>query len=205
MHRIRFRVHYRRHSITLLILILVLPVVSVVMAHTVRRASAAPALRPLQQRASPRIRRFYVTKNLVSADQALTTCASGYHFASLWEIADPSNLQYDTTLGVTSADSGQGPPTAIPFFSGILTVRGWVRTGFINSTTAIAGHANCSGWASTNDTHSGTTIGLPSTWTDSPDIGVWNATTRYCDSLQRVWCVQDDPSSVFLPLVLKQN
>ncbi len=204
MHRIRFRVHYRRHSIAMLILILGLPIVGIVLAHTVRNASAESTQLPLLQRASPlRIRRFYATKNLVSADQALTTCASGYHFASLWEIANPSNLQYDTTLGITSPDSGQGPPTATAFFSAALTVRGWVRTGFINSTTATAGHANCSGWSSANDTYSGTVIGLSSTWTDSQDIGVWNATTQFCDSLQRVWCVQDEPASVFLPIVLK--
>lgn len=204
MCRIRLRVHYRQRSIAVLILILLLPAVTVVMGHTVRRVSAKPSQRALQQRASVSTRRFYVTKNLVSADQALTTCASGYHFASLWEIADPSNFKYDTTLGITSPDSSQGPPTAIPFFAGALTVRGWVRTGFINSTSAIAGHANCSGWSSANDTYSGTTIGLPSTWTDNPDIGVWNATTQFCDSLQRVWCVQDDALEAFLPIVLKQ-
>jgi hypothetical protein len=204
MHRIRFQVRYRRHSIVLLILIMVLPITSTVLALAVRQSSAESAQRPLLQRAAPSMRRFYVTKNLVSADQAPTTCAAGYHFASLWEIADPSNLEYDTALGVTSPDSGKGPPTAVPFFSGALTIRGWVRTGFVNSTSAIAGNANCSGWSSTNDTHSGTTIGLPSTWTDSPDIGVWNATTRFCDSLQRVWCVQDELSRVFLPLVLRE-
>jgi len=203
MRKIRFRIQIRRKVSMLLVLVLALPAVSAALALTVRHASAAPATHPLQQRATLRTRGFYVSKNLVSPDQALTTCAAGYHFASLWEIADPSNFKYNTTLGITSSDSGEGPPAAIPVFSSYLPVRGWVRTGFINSTTDIAGHANCNGWSSTNDTHSGTTINLPSTWTASPDLGVWNAVTRTCDTLQRVWCVQDEPVSVFLPIILK--
>jgi hypothetical protein len=204
MRRIRFRVHYRPHNITVLILILSLPIGGIFLAHTVRRVSAESVQIPLLQRASPlRMRRFYATKNSVSADQALTACASGYHMASLWEIANPSNFKYDTTLGVTSPDSGQGPPTSTPFLGGSLMVRGWVRTGYINSVTATAGLGNCNGWSSTSDTHSGTAIRLPSVWTSSPDIGVWDAAAASCDIPRRVWCVQDEPESVFLPIILK--
>jgi hypothetical protein len=45
--------------------------------------------------------------------------------ASMWEISDPSNLRYDTQLGVTTADSGFGPPAGTSF----VAFFGWVRTG----------------------------------------------------------------------------
>ena len=56
------------------------------------------------------MRQFYLTEAVVQGDQPITACAAGYHFASFWEIADPSNLKYNTTLGYTWSDSGQGPP-----------------------------------------------------------------------------------------------
>jgi hypothetical protein len=68
-------------------------------------------------------RKFYLTQDGYDGSQALSACAQGYHMASLWEILDPSNLSYDTSLGATVADSGSGPPNG----------SGWIRTGFIAS------------------------------------------------------------------------
>jgi hypothetical protein len=81
-----------------------------------------------------------LTKNSADGSQALTACAAGFHMASLWEIFDPSNLQYDGTLGRTNDDSGFGPPTADFFLNG-----GWVRTGFGSSATGAVGETNCNG------------------------------------------------------------
>ena len=55
-------------------------------------------------------RSFYLTKTTHTGAQALAACAEGYHMASLWEILNPSNLRYDTELGVVVGDSGFGPP-----------------------------------------------------------------------------------------------
>jgi plastocyanin len=68
------------------------------------------------------MRQYYLTQTFhrgAEADGA-GVGADGYHFASLWEIMDPSSLKYDTTLGKTSDDSDQGPPT----YQSV----GWVRT-----------------------------------------------------------------------------
>ena len=68
--------------------------------------------KPLAQ--SSGLRGYYLTKSSYGPSRILTApaCASGYHFASLWEIMDPSNLKYNTDLGYTMDDSGQGPPTS---------------------------------------------------------------------------------------------
>ena len=68
-------------------------------------------------------REFYLTKTSFDGAHALTACASGFHMASLWEIFNVSVLEYDTSLGFTSADSGFGPPTV---------QNGWIRTGYIS-------------------------------------------------------------------------
>jgi len=95
--------------------------------------------RPLASSAG--LRGYYLTQGTYNGAEADGTdgngagvCASGYHFASLWEILDPSNLKYNTTLGYTQADSGQGPPT---------NALGWVRTGYLSNTSTTAGQGNC--------------------------------------------------------------
>ena len=206
MRRIRFRIHYRRRAAATSVLALILlAVASVLVALAVRRTYAGASSRQVLQSAAVGTRHFYVTRMLFKADEAPTACAPGYHFASLWEIADPSNLEYDTSLGLTSPDSGSGPPTAIHFLYGTLVTRGWVRTGRFAGTLSTAGQANCNAWTSDSGSHGGTTVNLPSDWTaGEQDVGVWNADTRTCDSAQWVWCAQDSgPWRRFLPLILK--
>ena len=108
-------------------------------------------------------------------------CASGYHFASLWEIMDLSNLKYDTTLGHTSDDSGQGPVAGY----------GWVRTGYTSSTSSTPGRGNCAAWTSSTAGDYGAYASLPLDWTAGQDIHVWEATIRSCNDPQYVWCVED--------------
>ena len=128
------------------------------------------------------LRQYYMTQSGYTGSNALTACASGYHMASLWEIVDPSNLEYNTSLGFTLADSGQGPPT---FYWG------WVRTGYTSSVASIAGQANCNGWTNSNHSSYGTYVNLPSSWTAGQDVNVWQTGAYYCDTALYVWCVED--------------
>lgn len=128
------------------------------------------------------MRQYYLTTDNYDGSEALTACADGYHMASLWEILDPSNLKYNTTLGYTRADSGQGPPT---------DALGWVRTGYVSDTSMTAGQANCNTWTSSESGHNGTRAFLPSDWTVVKDIHVWTVWTFWCDFGFQVWCVED--------------
>jgi hypothetical protein len=142
---------------------------------------------PLAQ--SSGMRGYYRTKTYHNGAEADGTdgngagvCAEGYHFASLWEIMDPSHLKYNTTLGTKNADSGQGPPA--------LTL-GWVRTGFGRSGSSTPGVGNCDGWDSSSDTDRGTRAYLVSDWEGEKDIHVWGAQTLDCNIFTGVWCVED--------------
>jgi len=127
-------------------------------------------------------RKFYLTKTGHKGDTALSACESRYHMASLWEISDPSNVRYNTELGVTTADSGFGPP-----FAG-----GWIRTGF-GSDSGDAGQANCQAWTTGDDTSRGTFVALPSMWNlpNMNRVSPWQAFTFTCNTELPVWCVQD--------------
>ena len=138
-----------------------------------------------QNQDADRRRSFYLTKERFHANEALQACVAGYHMASAFEILDPSNLKYDTTLGLTTDDSGAGPPALN---------HGYVRTGFNARTDRYPGRANCNNWTSTSATDHGTTMLLdaPTLYTvtvDSP----WNAYALGCDAARKVWCVQDSP------------
>ena len=128
------------------------------------------------------MRQFYLTQSTFQGDEVLVACASGYHTASIWEIADPSNLKYNTILGRTEADSGQGPPTGY---------MGWVRTGYLaNSVSIVAGEPNCDVWGSTTGT--GTVAFLDENWPSTDEgVGVWDVTPEYCSYDRRVWCIED--------------
>jgi hypothetical protein len=172
---------------------------------TLSRASASASDLQSLSGAALGVRQFYLSKLYFQANEATSACAEGYHFASIWEIADPSGLKYNTSLGLTSPDSGSGPPTAISVLGVPVPSRGWVRTGYSYSTQDIPGQGNCGTWLSKDGFDWGTVANLPTDWTSGEqDIGVWNAEVRTCDTLIRVWCVQDDSVlRVFLPVVLK--
>ncbi|HKJ18791.1 MAG TPA: hypothetical protein VJ984_15660 [Xanthomonadales bacterium] len=126
------------------------------------------------------IRRFYLTKTAFPADEALTACAAGFHMASLFELRDPGNLEYDTLRGfVDVTDQGSGPPLT----------EGYARTAFpFADSGAGAGTANCDGWGSSFITDQGTTIQL--TATNAANFGPWVIDTAQCDGLE-VWCIED--------------
>jgi hypothetical protein len=143
--------------------------------------------RPLASSAG--MRGYYLTQSQYNGAEADGTdgngagvCASGYHFASLWEILDPSNLKYNTDLGYTRDDSGQGPP---------LVGVGWVRTGYVSSTASTPGRGNCNVWDSSSGGEYGTSAHLPNVWEAGQDIHVWEVSYGECMIPIRVWCVED--------------
>jgi len=154
--------------------------------------------------ASAGLRGYYLTQGTYNGADADGTdgngagvCAEGYHFASLWEILDPSNLKYDTDLGMVRDDSGQGPPTYLG---------GWVRTGFGSSTSSTAGKGNCNAWDSGSSGDYGTYAYLPRDWEAGQDIHVWEVSAPQCNLSGYVWCVADSVSvPVYLPIILKNS
>ena len=130
-------------------------------------------------------RAFYMTQDAFDGSQAPTACTAGFHMASIWEILDPSALKYDTTLGLTRADSGGGPPSGFA---------GWVRTGWAASAVETLGAANCNGYTSNDATLFGTRVGLGANWgTDVSRVSPWVPLTTTCNGspATKVWCVQD--------------
>ena len=132
--------------------------------------------------ASTNMRQYYLTKTYYDGANASTACAGGYHMASLWEILDPSNLEYNTTLGNTRDDIGQGP---LVFYAG------WVRTGYNSSSANSAGQGNCNTWTSSSPSDYGTLAHLPTDWTAGQDIHVWKVRAYSCDIPVPVWCMED--------------
>ena len=126
-------------------------------------------------------RRYYLTEAFVTGPNAPTACANGYHFASMWEILDPSNLEYNEVLGRTRDDSGGGPPT----------YDGWIRTGYSSNNGSTAGQANCNAWSTTSG--NGTRARMTSDWTGTKHLHVWYVGTMACSSTRYVWCVEDLP------------
>lgn len=128
-------------------------------------------------------RAFYLTPLTYDGSQALNACVAGFHMASLWEILDPSNLRYDTTLGFTREDSGSGPPVAF----------GWVRTGSFNNTLGGPGAGNCNAWTSNSPAHRGSAVHLTNGWgAGAPThVSPWQPLVRECVFTRRVWCMED--------------
>ena len=143
----------------------------------------------VSQTQSSGMRQFYLSKDGAYGSTASTACATGYHMASLWEIADPSNLKYNTSLGYVQDDSGAGPPADEAY------VVGWIRTGYVSDFSETPGRANCLAWTVHSIYRYGTVASLPSTWTSGiQDLGVWQLDTRECQHPLRVWCVENDLS-----------
>ncbi len=173
-------VNLTRGLVSLLILILLTVALLGYLAWGREEAAASNPQAGLA--ASTNMRQYYLTKTNYNGANASTACASGYHMASLWEILDPSNLEYNTTLGHARDDSGEGPPV---YYSG------WVRTGYNGSSANIAGQGNCNAWTSSGPNDYGTVAYLPPDWTAGQDIHIWRVGTRTCENAVPVWCVKD--------------
>ncbi len=146
------------------------------------REQAAASTPPAPLAAAPSMRQYYLTPTKVPGGEALTPCAAGYHMASLWEILDTSNLKYNTSLGATRDDSGQGPPSGIA---------GWVRTGYAGHTEEAPGRSNCNNWTSSDILDQGTWAMVPYDWSSAQDIHMWDVNDFACSIYANVWCVED--------------
>jgi hypothetical protein len=146
-----------------------------------RTAMALLLVATLISAAEAGTRKFYLTTTSVQGDQVLTACAKGYHFASIFEILEPSNLTYDAKLGFVTADTGSGPPA---------NYSGWVRTGNISDVSSIPGLANCHVWTSNNSNDNGTNAALSGYWSQAAtNISPWATENVQCASHFPVWCV----------------
>ena len=193
--KVRIRVYYDRQSLGFAIIsFLLILLYLIILAFGQREVNAATS--QTSQTISTNMQQFYLTKQAFPGDEALTACTTGYHMASLWEILDTSNLRYNTTLGFTRDDSGQGP---------VIGAGGWVRTGFSNDTSSTPGKGNCDGWASSDSDDYGTAAYLPYLdWTTGGDVGVWKTETDQCNaSWWSVWCVENVGYTIYLPIVLR--
>jgi hypothetical protein len=122
------------------------------------------------------IRGYYLTKSTITGSKVLTACASGYHFASIWEILNTSDLHYNTTLGRTNVNSGSGPPALTANGTDADNPFGWIRSGGRDD-------PNCINWTSSNRVDGGSegTLALsPPQW--AIDVGGGTATPVSCDA-----------------------
>ncbi|MFP3939106.1 MAG: hypothetical protein ACOC7L_03525 [Acidobacteriota bacterium] len=150
-------------------------------------------------------RSWYLTESQSDGAAAPFACAPGYHMASLWEVLDPTELRYasEEPDAREHADMGSGPPQSIP---------GWIRTGHQSrstqeddNSTGDGGYVNCSAYNSNAANEDGTFVMLNRCWQEEEDCNIgsgsevlgkevapwWLASESTCDSLIRVWCVED--------------
>lgn len=142
-------------------------------------------------------RRYFITdaEYYPSTIFAAKACGTGFHFASLFEILEPSGLLYDTKNPLafyqpSSYDQGSGPPTFRI---------GWIRTGFARfADTNAPGQSNCNSWTTNNVEAFGTAVTLSGAWNnlyaleDAIPIAPWWIATAYqCSQQLSVWCVSD--------------
>jgi hypothetical protein len=137
-------------------------------------------------------RRYYITQMMVLPTAAPSQCATGFHFASIWELINESNLRYayDHPDAYVVTDSGYGPPAIYP---------GWIRTGQYAEDSDLLGFANCEGWTSDAGLTYGTLAGPNANWADPTWGGAytqipgtpWIATTIECLVGNPVWCIED--------------
>ena len=151
-------------------------------------------------------RRYYLTADAVPGANAREACARGYHMASRFELLDVSRMEYDLEHGLTTDDSGFGPPSRAvqPDPPG---GTGWIRTGGAAQYTPAAATGadaatNCAAWSSSSPQASGTVAWLVDRFVPAHDpAAVWAGGPATCDLPHRVWCVEDDdvPEPFFRP------
>jgi hypothetical protein len=114
---------------------------------------------------APQRRRFYLTLDVFNGS-ASNACRPGFHVASVYEVYDPTGLEYESGLGFPG--DGEGPPDES---------RGWAYDGSGN---------NCSNYTSSSGI--GRRLYLSAT---SSTIGPWGSQELGCSLTSRVWCVED--------------
>jgi hypothetical protein len=163
-------------------------------------ALAAGACSLVGRSGCPGPRRFYLTKETVPGDRALEACASGYHMASRFEIADVASVVYDPKRGLTTDDSGAGPPSMAAKYTSD-GAKGWIRTGGDARYSGAAADPpdaatlNCAAWSTSSASALGTVAYLTDAFAvDHGTSVVWGGGPEKCDARHHVWCVGDYPS-----------
>jgi len=124
---------------------------------------------------------FYLSKTTHAGTQVQSACDAGYHMASLWEIFDLGEVEYENQLGHNHpalTDQGDGPPAGFA---------GYVQMGR-GSTTE-----NCAGWNTLSAVSNGMIARLNNNLRTAASAASdpWLLGLSACDTPQRVWCVQD--------------
>lgn len=127
-------------------------------------------------------KRYYLTPGFYPGNHGANDCALGFHMASLFELYDPSGLEYDATLGVTSVDSGSGPPVGA-------VSRGWARNGSNSDSCQSVGIP----WATSSASGEGMAAWLEPGYSLSAPTGSpsWVTELWACNTSNRIWCVED--------------
>lgn len=142
----------------------------------------------VQVTAAGGIRRVYLTGSLFQGDQALTACTEpGFHMASMWELLDPTRLDYakEVPTATSTDDLGDGLPAGT--FGA-----GFVRTGSTHASTAVIGEANCEAWSSASG--AGTLAKLTTQWANTSLASIlqpWEFSLGSCNGSLAVWCIED--------------
>lgn len=131
--------------------------------------------------ASAQQRYYYLTKNAVPADKALTACARGYHMASIVELSAPGTLHYYYNHAYAYSeglDQGHSPP---------LNTIGWIRTA------NAPGLNNCTVWSSVSPAVTGTVAYLVFSKNVTTRQLTWSWFTKdlSCNGTSQVWCVEN--------------
>ena len=148
----------------------------------------------------PGPRQFYLSKSRLQGNQVLTACGAGFHMASRFEIASLSGVVYDAKRGVSSDDSGSGPPSASATYSST-GPSGWIRTGGDAHYTRSdepsgAATANCAVWTSSSHAAYGTVAFLKDRFAiENGAPAFWDGHDERCDVPHSVWCVGDFPAT----------
>jgi hypothetical protein len=190
-HEITINIHLSRQLAAVLIFALLALAAWALFSWDSSPAVASSPEAPADVSSTTGMRKYYLTIIQPTGNSAdgsdgngAGVCLPGYHFASVWELLDISNLQYldDPINAVHNDDSGSGPPTY---------VRGWIRTGYNEYGIGTPGMANCNGWDS--QPVFGTVIYLPLDWTNATDqnLHIWAVDTRECFNYMHVWCIED--------------
>jgi hypothetical protein len=147
-------------------------------------------------------RQYYLTTLTSNGSLAQNACSVGYHMASIFELEDRSNLQYNAALGFTQLDDGGGPP---------VRAFGWLRTGGVADGTptvpagadcnvsfcAFNSGANCLAWSTSSGSAYGVawalflSIGFAGEQFTVPNAGGSHSVATTCDQSRRVWCVEN--------------
>ena len=195
--RRKLKIHLRYKSHTQLLTLGTMLVLSLAGFSNLAYGKIQDTMSISQAPASPELlpRQYYISFSTYSGANARSACDPGYHMASLWEILDTTRLRYNTSLGYTQADSGEGPPA----------YSGWVRTGSDSGSTGSAGTSNCYAWTSNSSSHTGASVLLESDWNaGGGDVHVWSTGGALCSLAKRVWCVADRGGyPIYLPLVMR--